>query len=67
MYTLVETQLDIGTFFYESKMAENAGTPLASRSYTVFVENFLLLITHTASAPLSFHILYASSDVFGLP
>jgi len=36
-------------------------------SYTIVVVNFLLLITHTASAPLSFHSLYARSDMSGFP
>jgi hypothetical protein len=41
--------------------------PLASISYTIFAVNLLLLITHTASAPLSFHNLYASKDMSGFP
>ncbi|XPS79445.1 hypothetical protein M3J09_011428 [Ascochyta lentis] len=41
--------------------------PLASRSYTTFVVNFFLLMMHTASAPLSFHILYAMRLISGFP
>ena len=52
---------------YESKIAPYAGIPLASISYTIFVVNRLLLITHTASAPLSFHNWYANKDIFGFP
>jgi hypothetical protein len=52
---------------YESKIAPYAGMPLASMSYTTFVVNFLLLMMHTASAPLSFHILYAIRLMSGFP
>jgi hypothetical protein len=52
---------------YESKIAPYAGIPLDSISYTTFVVNLLLLITQTASAPLSLYNPYARRLISGFP